>query len=135
MVFLFYHLAAAPTEITKLRTELQALTSFSDNRQLTSMAHLNGVINETLRLHPPIPSGGLRDTPPEGLEIDGTYIPGGVTVLLPAYSLGRCTFLFFSVCLSEPTREFRFFFQVFFNGGWILACLLACFADVVCNEQ
>ncbi|KAL8793721.1 MAG: hypothetical protein Q9195_003662 [Heterodermia aff. obscurata] len=83
MVFLFYHLAAAPTEITKLRTELQALTSFSDNRELTSMPHLNGVINETLRLHPPIPSGGLRDTPPEGLEIDGTYVPGGVTVLLP----------------------------------------------------
>ena len=94
MVFLFYHLAAAPTEITKLRTELQALTSFSDNRELISMPHLNGVINETLRLHPPIPSGGLRDTPPEGLDIDGTYIPGGVTVLVPAYSLGRCESLF-----------------------------------------
>ena len=93
MVFLFYHLAAAPKEITKLRTELQTLNNFSDNRVLTSMPHLNGVINETLRLHPPIPSGGLRDTPPEGLDIAGTYIPGGVTVLVPAYSLGRCTSL------------------------------------------
>ena len=55
------------------------------------MPHLNGIISETLRLHPPVPASSLRDTPPQGLIIAGRYIPGNTTVLVPAYTLGRRT--------------------------------------------
>lgn len=51
--------------------------------------YLTAVINETLRLHPPVPTGGYRQSPPDGITIAGTYIPGGVTIVAPRYSLAR----------------------------------------------
>lgn len=56
------------------------------------MDHLNGIINEALRLRPPVPSGVLRVTPPGGISYDNIYIPGGTTVSTPFYALGRCRF-------------------------------------------
>jgi cytochrome P450 len=53
--------------------------------------HLNGAINETLRLHPPVPSGLPRLTPPEGITIGDTFIPGDTTLMLPYWSMGRCS--------------------------------------------
>ena len=51
---------------------------------------LDGVIHETLRLHPAVPSGPARETPPEGITLpNGTYIPGNVLVWTPIYSLHR----------------------------------------------
>ena len=53
------------------------------------MPHLNAIINEALTLHPALPSGGLRQTPQEGLTITGQFIPGNVVISAPRYSLGR----------------------------------------------
>lgn len=89
LVFLFFHLATAPTQVEKLRRELDGLDDLSNDRLLKKLRHFNGLINETLRLHPPVPSGGLRNTPQEGLTVGSTYIPGNTTVLVPHYSLGR----------------------------------------------
>ena len=57
--------------------------------QLASLPLLNGIINETLRLHYPGPSGFPRMTPPEGLHIGGTFIPGGVQVKVPIHTVYR----------------------------------------------
>ena len=89
LTFLFYHLAQAPSVQEKLRTELESTSFSTDARTLQYLPYLNGCVYEALRLHPPLPSGCLRTTPPEGLMIDSTLIPGSVTVLTPAYSLGR----------------------------------------------
>lgn len=62
------------------------------HQNLQYLNHLNGVINEALRLHPPIPTALQRLTPPEGLDIGGTYIPGNVTVWCPQYAIGRSEF-------------------------------------------
>jgi hypothetical protein len=91
----FYHLARSPQVFSKLRKELDAFykpSTDSEFRLLQEAPYLNGVINETLRLHPPVPSGVLRVTPPEGITINSTYIPGGVTISVPNYSLGRREF-------------------------------------------
>lgn len=80
---LMYHLALDPNLATKLRTELTT-TAPGDSIFLAAL------INETLRLHPPTPSGSLRQTPPDGLTFGKTFIPGGVTVSTPTWSLGRC---------------------------------------------
>ncbi|CAI6339949.1 unnamed protein product [Periconia digitata] len=86
--FMFYHLALNTEHVAKLRTELEGV-DIRDNRALQSLVHLNALINETLRLYPPVITGPLRQTPPEGLQIGETFIPGNVTISTPLWILGR----------------------------------------------
>ena len=76
--------------LVQLQKELATLDDISDYSALQSLPYLNSLINETLRLHPAVPTGGLRNTPPEGITIAGRYIPGNITVAIPQYSLHRC---------------------------------------------
>jgi tryprostatin B 6-hydroxylase len=87
---LFYNLAKSPEQVEKIRQELRPLTigEWSD-KDIQHADYLNGAINEALRLHPPVPSGLYRKTPPEGLHVGEVYIPGGVTFFTPQYSMGR----------------------------------------------
>ena len=58
------------------------------NQSLQNIPELNAVINETLRLHPP--TGLLqRKTPPEGLTIGDTFVPGNITVFCPQWVASR----------------------------------------------
>lgn len=86
----FYHLAQTPSHINILRKEIDSLEGDFRASKLMSLKHLNGVINEALRLHPPVPSGVVRMTPPQGVTIGGTYIPGEVNVVAPLFTLFRC---------------------------------------------
>ena len=89
MAFMFYYLATSPERVAKLRSEIRTLTSYCDTVQLSALPYLNGLIYETYRLQPGVPSGGLRTTPPSGLMITDRFIPGNTTVLTPHYSLHR----------------------------------------------
>jgi tryprostatin B 6-hydroxylase len=60
--------------------------------KIAHLDHLNGVINEALRLYPAVPSALGRLTPPEGIVIDGVHIPGGMHILCPMYALARCMY-------------------------------------------
>jgi benzoate 4-monooxygenase len=42
-----------------------------------------------MRLLPPVSFGLNRKTGPQGLTVDGQWIPGGVTVAVPAYTAHR----------------------------------------------
>jgi cytochrome P450 family 628 len=91
--FLFYYLAADASLQQSAVEELRAqgLTSSEDIdvQAVQDMPYLNALINETLRLHPPVPSAPVRDTPPEGLQIGQMSIPGDVTVYTPFHSIQR----------------------------------------------
>ncbi|KAJ6468119.1 high nitrogen upregulated cytochrome P450 monooxygenase 2 [Mycena vitilis] len=52
---------------------------------------LSACINETLRLHPPVPSNGSRQAHPgqSGRIIGGRFIPAGTSICMPPYSLHR----------------------------------------------
>lgn len=92
LTFLFYHLAHDPSQIAKLRAELEPLLdgkNFLEQKDVAKAKHLDGVIQETLRMHPAIPSGFPRVTPPEGITVGDTFIPGGMTVVLPVYAMQR----------------------------------------------
>lgn len=95
LVYMFYYLAQNPSIASKARDEVKALCNEDgsfNHREATHNSYLNGIINEALRLHPPVPSGLQRLTPPEGLKVGETFIPGDTTVWCPQYTLGRCKF-------------------------------------------
>jgi len=77
-----YHLALNPKFADKLRHELSTIAP-SDS------TYLGALLNETLRLHPPVPSGVLRQTDQYGLRIGQTFIPGRVIISIPTWSLHR----------------------------------------------
>jgi cytochrome P450 len=90
LVHLFYHLARDPSLLQNLRTELGPLLEKDGSVHHSKIADaqlLNGVINETLRLHPPVPSGVFRDTPPEGIHIKDTFVPGNTTLRMPGWAM------------------------------------------------
>ncbi|KAK3986137.1 cytochrome p450 [Cladorrhinum sp. PSN332] len=96
MTAIIYYLVKHPEHMEKLREELAplwaerpALATGIAPEKLTPLNHLNGVINEALRLLPPVPTNLIRHTPPEGITIGGIYIPGGVDLWNTQYAMGR----------------------------------------------
>ena len=110
LVYTFYHLAKTPAIVDKIRAELRekGISNSSADfnvSQLQYCDYLNGVINETLRLHPPVPGGVYRNTPREGVVIDGKHLPGGVKTIGPHYTIQRCKFSSTSSSThTSPTR-------------------------------
>lgn len=91
--YLFMELCKNPAIAQSIREELLAhnFANVFSVHELQSCRYLNSVVDETLRLHPPVPDGVYRLTPPEGLQVGDTWIPGGVTIINPVYSIQRST--------------------------------------------
>tara|TARA_R110002003_G_scaffold130_16_gene12280 strand:+ start:221 stop:655 length:435 start_codon:yes stop_codon:yes gene_type:complete len=65
-----------------------------DDQYLAGKTLLSAIIYEVLRLHPPVPGGLQRVTPPEGATIAGRYVPGNMIISTPTYSIQRGTLVF-----------------------------------------
>jgi tryprostatin B 6-hydroxylase len=91
MTFLFYELARKPEEVKKLRDELRPLTTNPDwgDLDIKNAPHLNGAINESLRLHPPVPSGVERLVPDGGAQVGDVFLPAHTQFWMPQYVIGR----------------------------------------------
>ncbi|KAI9777766.1 MAG: hypothetical protein M1839_008561 [Geoglossum umbratile] len=50
---------------------------------------LESIIQEAMRLIPPVSRGGERVTPPGGFTIASRWVPGGVVVRVPCYTISR----------------------------------------------
>ncbi|KAF1920436.1 cytochrome P450 [Ampelomyces quisqualis] len=91
--WLAYELCKSPQIQAKLRKSIDAIAPSKPHlnvEDVANCAYLDGVINETLRLHPAVPSGVQRETPPEGLTLpNGIYIPGRIIVWMPVHSIQR----------------------------------------------
>ncbi|KAK3064939.1 hypothetical protein LTS18_001733 [Coniosporium uncinatum] len=109
LAHLFYHLAAEPQHVKRIRDEI---TRHSDAKgeinhaDIIHAEYLNGCINEALRLHPPVPTAMHRNTPPEGIEIGGTHIPGDVDVWCPQYVISRSEDCYTDARRFVPERWF-----------------------------
>lgn len=91
---LFFHLATSPEVLRTLQREVDdayttAGSTTPDSQALSKLVYLNAVITETIRLHPPVPSGLARETPAEGLTVGDVYIPGNTIVQVPSHTIYR----------------------------------------------
>ena len=94
MSHMFLYLAKEKGLVLKLRKEMDSLAKYNEKGKLEYQSIkeaplLNGVINEALRLHPPVPSGWFRKTPPEGIMIGETFIPGDTHIQVPPFVVAR----------------------------------------------
>jgi hypothetical protein len=79
-----YFLALYPDIRTKLRAELEACMGTDGVLNMATTArspYLHAVINESMRMYPPIPGGMRRKTPKEGHTISGIDLPPDVSAL------------------------------------------------------
>lgn len=63
--------------------------NLSDYHCSRSLPLLDAVINESMRLWPSVLFASQRVTPPEGLTINGRFIPGDMIVQMPPFVLNR----------------------------------------------
>lgn len=86
---ILYLLSKNPASLKQLQNEVSPLIHCGQFDIRKSYTVLDSIIKESLRLMPPIPNGAQMQTPPLGLRIGETWIPGGVIVKVPFYSLFR----------------------------------------------
>ncbi|KAI1120325.1 cytochrome P450 monooxygenase-like protein [Nemania abortiva] len=88
LIAIWWFLAKYPEHAKKVRDETAGI-DVNDATALAALPHLNGVINEGLRLVPPVMTGGSRITGPNGMLVDDVLIPPGVKVTCPKYVVHR----------------------------------------------
>lgn len=57
--------------------------------KIKSISYVDDFLSETLRLRPALLTGGARETPAKGIQIDETYIPGNTNVMIPVSLIQR----------------------------------------------
>jgi cytochrome P450 len=78
-----YYLLQSPSCLARLTSEIRSEFSSMDDitfEQLARLPYLHAVLQEGLRLYPPVPVTLPRITPQGGIAIAGEWVPGGVTV-------------------------------------------------------
>ena len=81
----------------------QGYSSWTYNKA-KGVPYIDYIIHETLRLRPAVPMGFLRQTPPQGLQIDEIFIPGDVIVNVPTYTIHRDSRYFYDAAKFIPER-------------------------------
>lgn len=92
--YAFYHLAKHQEYQERLFEEVKTVFGQTMPDEFTSgdlgkLELLEAIINETMRIDNPVANNAGRTTPPEGIVVDGTWIPGGVAVRVPGYAMHR----------------------------------------------
>lgn len=98
MTNVLYQLLKNPETMKKLVEEIDSAVEDDDEDEedgviaydkVKHLPYLRACLDESLRLFPPTPHGLPRETPAEGTNILGDYIPGGVSVAMSAFVAHR----------------------------------------------
>lgn len=88
-----YQLLKNPSKLVELRKELDSALGLEGDvvayKHAKPLRYLRSCLDEALRITPPVSFGLPRRTPPEGATIGATWIPGDITVCIPAYIAHR----------------------------------------------
>lgn len=124
-----YYLIKHPSALNKLRKEVAGILTgeqVAPYAKVKSLPYLRACLDESLRLSPPLPRGLERKTPPQGMNIAGEQIAGGITVSVAAYIAHRDPDLFPEpdsyvperwLDESEGSKEMRAAFIPFSTGA------------------
>jgi cytochrome P450 len=102
-----FYLLRNPETMKKLEKELSESVSGVEEFRLpkiNQLPYLHGVMEEALRLSPPFPSALPREVLKGGMVIDGHFIPAGVGVEVPPYSIHRNEEYFPDAWAFKPER-------------------------------
>jgi len=83
MTGLIWYLHVNPKVLSTLTTEIRNAFQTLDDitlQRCTELPYLQACIEEGLRVHNPVQIGLPRVTPPEGMVINGKFVPGQVRV-------------------------------------------------------
>lgn len=89
LAWILYYFCKNPRVLAKLHAQVDAVMPGSDRRSVWSydkakqIPYIDDIINEALRIKPALLTGGYRETPAEGLQIEDVFIPGGINVFVP----------------------------------------------------
>lgn len=96
-----YQLLKNPSKLAQLREEVDetvAANEFDHDvvpySRVKNLPYLRACLDEALRITPPVSFGLPRRTPAEGAMIADNWVPGSVTVCIPAYIAHRDETLF-----------------------------------------
>ncbi|KAK3300586.1 isotrichodermin C-15 hydroxylase [Chaetomium fimeti] len=87
-----YLLLKNPKTIDRLSQEVRAAFSNTDEitvKAVSQLPYLTAVINESLRMYPPVAADLIRVIPPEGKNIAGHYVAGGTFVEVQPWSINH----------------------------------------------
>lgn len=107
----FFYLVRNPETLTRLQRELRDTFSSADEissgSKLASCHYLRAVIDEALRLVPPVLSHLPRVVESPGITIDGHFIPAGTEVGTAAFGMHRSPEYFNDPLAFKPERWLR----------------------------
>jgi len=89
------YLTSSPAVYRRLQTEIDdavkqgIVSSPIRHAEAKELPYLRAVIYETLRIHPPNILLACKEVPPEGVTLDGMFIPGGTDIAQNSWSMGR----------------------------------------------
>ncbi|KAF1990518.1 cytochrome P450 [Aulographum hederae CBS 113979] len=87
-----YQLCCNPLALQRTIAEIRSSFASPDEIDLFSTAKLSytlAVLNETMRIYPPVPVPVPRESPAGGASINGIAIPGGSTIYISQYVMSR----------------------------------------------
>ncbi|KAK4041427.1 cytochrome P450 [Parachaetomium inaequale] len=87
-----YLLLENPSTMETLTRELRAAFESADDitvKAVSRLPYLTAVINESLRMYPPVVADLIRVVPPEGKQIAGHYVVGGTFVEVQPWSINH----------------------------------------------
>lgn len=98
LTMLFFELARHPDAQRHVREEIHSVGYHGEINEEAAdypdekYPFLNACINETLRLYPGVPTGGIRQTTERGMHIGDRWIPPYTMIVTPRWTLGRRKF-------------------------------------------
>lgn len=104
LTYLVWRVCQNPKIQKKLVRELQKLPDDYHDHDLLQIPYLTQVIDETFRIHSPVPSGLPRVVPRGGATMCGQYIPAGSIVCTQSWSIHRNPTVFPDPEKFEPER-------------------------------